>query len=136
MSEEWIKLTTESGRFATKWDKAVMVRTTTLDALCQEYGPPAFVKIDVEGHELAVLRGLSRPIRALSFEFTTESIQKIFSCLAHLDQIASYEFNYSFGETMELHLAEWKSLSEIQASLSCVDALGWGDIYAQLRLHS
>lgn len=133
ISKEWIKRTTESGRFATQLNKTVMVHTTTLDALCKEYGQPAFVKIDVEGHELAVLRGLSCPIRALSFEFATEYMQETFFCLAYLDHLGSYEYNYSFGETMDLHFTEWKTLPEIQACLSRVEALAWGDIYARLR---
>jgi len=113
-----------------------MVRTTTLDALCSNFGQPAFVKIDVEGHEQAVLRGLSSPTRALSFEFHIEYMQATFLCLAHLDQLGSYEYNYSFGETMELRLAEWKNLPDIQASLSGVnDTLAWGDVYARLRDH-
>ena len=43
----------------------------TLDALIAENGLPAFVKIDVEGFELAVLRRpQTQPLPALSFEFT------------------------------------------------------------------
>ena len=135
MSKEWIKRTAESGRFFSQSDKTVLVDTTTLDALCKSYGPPAFVKIDVEGHEQAVFRGLSCPIRSLSFEFATECMEATFSCLAHLNHLGSYEYNYSFGETMELHFTEWKSMSEIQSSLSRVDPLAWGDIYARLRPH-
>ncbi|MCK4784435.1 MAG: FkbM family methyltransferase [Desulfobacteraceae bacterium] len=33
---------------------------------------PAFCKIDVEGDEFDVLQGLSRPIKAISFEFVSE----------------------------------------------------------------
>ena len=42
---------------------------TTLDTLVAEYGEPAFCKIDVEGFEVEALKGLSRPLRALSFEY-------------------------------------------------------------------
>ena len=53
------------------WDTTIEVPCTTLDALIAEHGAPAFAKIDVEGFEDTVLAGLSRPLPALSFEFTT-----------------------------------------------------------------
>ena len=47
-----------------------MVPVTTLDALIERHGVPSFVKVDAEGFEEEVLQGLSRSIKALSFEFT------------------------------------------------------------------
>lgn len=44
------------------------VEVTTLDALIDRYGQPSFIKIDVEGYELEVLRGLGRPVACLSLE--------------------------------------------------------------------
>ncbi len=47
---EWSADEMENGEIRT-------VIATTLDRLSDYYGRPSFVKIDVEGHELAVLRG-------------------------------------------------------------------------------
>ncbi len=44
------------------------VETITLDELIQLYGRPFYVKIDVEGHEPSVLRGLTNVVPFLSFE--------------------------------------------------------------------
>ncbi len=52
-----------------EWNRRIDVDTITMDALIGRFGPPSFVKIDVEGGELAVLSGLSCPVRALSFEY-------------------------------------------------------------------
>src|SRR6202051_707890 len=46
MSEEWMRRTVESGRFAGhQWQTARTVQTTTLDVLCEKFGRPALVKI-------------------------------------------------------------------------------------------
>jgi FkbM family methyltransferase len=134
MSKDWIRRTTESGRFAGhQWGKTITVQTTTLDAICKKYGHPAFIKIDVEGHEESVVRGLSIPIRLLSLEFTAEHIEPTLSCLVHLDQIGAYCYNYSMGESMELELTRWVSLSDIQVHLLHLNGLAWGDVYAKLN---
>jgi FkbM family methyltransferase len=134
MSEEWMRRTVESGRFAGhRWQTASTVQTTTLAALGEEFGRPTFVKIDVEGHEAAVLRGLSVPVRLISFEFTAEMLESAFACLDRLDQIGAYRYNYSPFESLEFQLTEWAGLGDIRTHLSCVGAGGWGDVYAQLQ---
>jgi FkbM family methyltransferase len=135
MSKDFIKRTSECGRFAEhRWDKTTMVETTTLDTLCGEYGRPAFIKIDVEGHEQSVLRGLSVPIPLLSFEFAAETLEATYFCLARLEQIESYRYNYSMGESMELRLTQWVSLSDIKMHLSQIATThAWGDVYAKLK---
>ncbi|RYZ18656.1 MAG: FkbM family methyltransferase [Chitinophagaceae bacterium] len=47
---------------------SIDVEVTTLDALIARYGRPQFIKIDVEGYELEVLRGLSTAVPCLSLE--------------------------------------------------------------------
>src|SRR5262249_42745152 len=48
-----------------KWEE---VETVSMETLITEYGLPFFVKVDVEGQELSVLRGMKRPVPYLSFE--------------------------------------------------------------------
>jgi FkbM family methyltransferase len=57
-------------RWAKKYEftQAYEVPCLTLDALIESHGVPGYIKIDVEGHELAVLEGLTRPVRLISFE--------------------------------------------------------------------
>ena len=79
------------------WDKTIKVPCTTLDALIAEHGLPAFTKIDVEGFENAVLAGLSRPLVALSFEFTTIQRNVAMKCLDRLTLLAPYRFDVALG---------------------------------------
>ena len=65
------------------WNKTEVVQVTTLDNLIAQYGPPTFCKIDVEGFEYQVLKGLSGAIRALSFEYVSDFLQPAVDCVDH-----------------------------------------------------
>jgi hypothetical protein len=105
---------------------------TTLDKLIQQHGLPQFIKIDVEGYEIQVLRGLTRTAGSISFEFVGDNLEVAQSCINHLEKLGYGQFNYSIGETLSLASSAWTSASGLVGELrSRVDAMGWGDIYAQ-----
>jgi len=136
MSSEWIERVRESGRFREyDWTELEEVVMTTLDDLVERYGTPMFCKIDVEGFEAEVLAGLSRPIPSLSVEFTPEHVDAAERCLAHLDELGAYEYNYSLGESLELSRERWCSREAIVERLRGFgsDVLVFGDVYARLR---
>lgn len=115
------------------WDVRLRVPQTTLDALIVKHGTPAFVKIDVEGYEAAVLAGLSVPVPALSFEFTTVQRQVAHACLAACETLGHYRFNAALGESQRLEFDRWVTAGEIT---DWIDHLpheaNSGDIYAVL----
>ena len=115
------------------WDQTVKVRTTTLDQLIQQYGRPDFIKIDVEGHEADVLRGLSDPVPMLSFEFTTIQRDVAFACVERLMSLGRYEFNFSLGETHALLNEIWLGPDALCDEISKLphDANS-GDVFARL----
>ncbi len=125
----------QTGRFqSASWVRSISVPTTTLDALIQRFGSPIFCKIDVEGYELTVLRGLTRPLRCISFEFTIEFLDEAAHCLSYLAALGEIEVNLSLGETLELHLKDWakpeEAIEEIRRLGREIEDL-WGDIYVR-----
>ena len=135
MSKEWMNKVSLSGRLAksVKWEKNVIVQVTTLDALIAAYGLPSFCKIDVEGFEYEVIKGLSRPIPRLSFEFTPEVIDTALAVVRYLGRVGDYEFNFSSGDSMGLVAGGWQSPNEIANSLTSLSQGGvFGDVYARL----
>ena len=46
-----------------------------------------FIKIDVEGYEYEVIKGLTYPVRSMSFEFTPEYLDATLASLEHLRSI-------------------------------------------------
>jgi len=109
------------------------VPVTTLDRLIVEHGLPAFCKIDVEGFELAVLSGLTRPLPLLSLEFNREFWPETTQCLDRLAQLGRYRFNYALGETPQLASQTWLDAAELRRQLegNAVPLL-WADLYARL----
>jgi FkbM family methyltransferase len=116
------------------WDAAIAVPCTTLDSLIGRYGLPAFTKIDVEGFEDAVLRGLSRPLPALSFEFTTIQRDVAARCLERLAGLASYACNIALGESQKLVLDAFVPPAAAAAHIATLpDAANSGDVYCVLE---
>lgn len=132
MSPEWINRVRKSGRFSTHtWKDKMIAETTTLDALIEEYGNPAFCKIDVEGFEFEVLQGLSQPITAMSFEFIPEYLEPVLSCIEYLSKLGKTEFNYSLANSMEFALPGWNNVDNIVNILQTLSADSQGDVYAR-----
>ncbi|HEX7743828.1 MAG TPA: FkbM family methyltransferase [Micromonosporaceae bacterium] len=114
------------------WDALLDVPSVTLDALIARYGVPAFVKIDVEGFEDAVLAGLTHRPPALSFEFTTIERELGVRCLARLTALGFTRFAVALGDDMTLPPQGWRSADEMAAHLRALPhEVNSGDIYCR-----
>jgi len=127
LSQKWAEaLRDGDGRFGQRlsFAECKVVETISIEQLIAAHGMPFFVKIDVEGHELSVLRGLQRPVPYLSFEVNLpEFRQEGLECIQVLGSLAhDGKFNYSPDCRRGLVLKRWISKEEILSVLdSCMD---------------
>lgn len=133
LSRGWIDDVRRDPRFGVvRWDSEVRVRVMTLDDLIARHGEPRFCKIDVEGFELDVLRGLTRPLRALSFEYIPIAVERAVACIERVASLGDYRFRHSRVETMRWVQPAWVPAGEMIATLRAL-APGdrSGDVYAR-----
>jgi FkbM family methyltransferase len=127
LSSKWAEtLSNDEKRFGEKvrFEQLKQVETVSIEHLVGLYGLPFFIKIDVEGHELSVLRGMQQPVPYLSFEvnlpeFRSEGQE----CVKVLERLTKDgRFNYASDCRTGLRLKHWVAADEFSASLSsCAD---------------
>ena len=105
------------------WDTPIEVKQITLDGLIAYYGFPDFIKIDVEGYEREVVKGLSswdlaQPVPLLCFESTISYLEAALDCLWDLHMRLGFtRFNYMVQENMKLEVDDWVGADEMVAIL-------------------
>ena len=134
LSSSWTDLAYQVPSFTgVRWDTQITVPVTTLDNLIADYGFPAFCKIDVEGYEPEVLRGLTHPLPFLAFEYFPAAREIALACLDRLAELGNYEFNWSVGEKMKLNQA-WVSSTQAAIYLKTLpDNSREGNLYARRK---
>ena len=133
LSQNWITAVGATPGFAgVRWDRSIPVSVNTLDELIARYGEPAFCKIDVEGTELEVLRGLSHPLKALSFEYIPAATDIAVACVDRLGELGPYEYNWSPGELPRLRSSTWLGPTQMANLLQRMPVRERsGDVYAR-----
>jgi len=129
LSSEW-----KRGRFKNEsWDSEIDVPVITIDSLIKKFGHPRYVKIDVEGYEFEVIKGLSSKVGIISFEFTSEYKTNAFLCLKYLNVLGYNSFNVKIGEDKKFVFNDWCALDVLEKRLNQMSndiPLLWGDIFA------
>ena len=110
------------------------VETVSLDHMIGAYGLPYFIKIDVEGHELSVLKGMRQPVPYLSFEVNLpEFLKEGMECVRVLARMeGESEFNYSSDCKRGLVLNQWLQKEEF---LKALNSCGNSSIEVFWRTH-
>ena len=118
-STEWVDaFSTGGGLASTPYDAEVEVEVSTLDAVIGGHGRPVFCKIDVEGLEDRVLRGLSLAIPVLSFEAFPLEVERSLACIDRLMELGDYRFRSVRGEQFRWVEPDWLDADAMRARLT------------------
>jgi FkbM family methyltransferase len=131
-ADSWMDNVQTDRRFQrVRWDTVIKVPLVSLDELIARHGEPQFCKIDVEGFEQEVLKGLSRPVAALSFEYIPVAVDRAIACVNRISALGDYRYRHSRVETHRWADRGWlkpQTMIEILGALPTGDRSG--DVYA------
>ena len=133
VSEEWMETASQTNA-EFQWREGIRTRFNTLDQLRLEYGTPAFIKIDVEGYEENVLRGMSFKPSALSFEFHAFTPDQVRACLKLPIFGSNCQFNIVLSDRSDFVWATWNEKDAIIDYISHLPVDVFGDIYAKFAV--
>jgi FkbM family methyltransferase len=119
-----------------RWDRTQRVQVVTLDALIERFGRPDYLKIDVEGFEIDVLRGLSTAVPLISVEYLPAFPHLTHAVIHRMLELGPYKFNPAVGETGRFLWSDWRDAAALIAWLDALppDAQS-GDVFARLFDH-
>lgn len=111
-----------------------IIQVSTLDHQIAIHGMPTYCKIDVEGWELEVLKGLSNPIPIISFEYhkSPEELEKARDVLECINKLGIYFCNIKQSKDADFLLSEFVSMNKfVELFPTELDppVSGYGDIY-------
>lgn len=74
------------------WNAPIKVKSITIDDMIRRYGTPDLIKIDVEGYEYEVIRGLTKKANDICFEWHEENYQSLVDIVNYLMSINYNQF--------------------------------------------
>jgi len=115
------------------------VPVVTLDMAIQTFGVPFFCKVDVEGWEYEVLKGLATPIPVVSLEYhlNHKGVQRVRDCLQRLKLLGASSVNVTPAETPVFLFERWMELDRFLEWFpgDLEQKLG-GDVYGDMLIRN
>jgi FkbM family methyltransferase len=131
-SEKW----TNSSRFSTiGYREPIIVESISLDTLIEIYGDSDYIKIDVEGYEMVVIKGIRKYQGLIAFEWAEELKSEMLESIDHLTNIGytkfyiTYDDNYAFIPKKSDYIDNLKIKYEIE-KLDEHRQKMWGMVFA------
>lgn len=105
-------LTAEGMPYRGKEFRTIKATTITIDRLVELYGEPDLIKIDVEGAEWSVLKGINSKYGKLAFEWTDVTVAAHILELVYLESLGYSEVGPQFIEHHLQEPKEWFPINE------------------------
>tara|TARA_B110000305_G_C19343950_1_gene590654 strand:+ start:196 stop:819 length:624 start_codon:yes stop_codon:yes gene_type:complete len=130
-SKDWVS----SSRFSNmSFNKTITVESVSIESLVSVYGQPDHIKIDVEGYEKTVIKGMSKNLGNLSFEWAEESKPDILESVSHLFSIGYTGFCVTEKDCYTFTPSNYNGYDDTMLLLSELDPsrkTRWGMVFAR-----
>jgi FkbM family methyltransferase len=123
MNKDW--LTSDSMPYQGKPFRTINAVTITIDRLAELYGSPNLIKIDVEGAEWSVFKGMTKYHGMLTFEWTINTIEEHIEQIKYLQKLGYTQIGPQF---IEHHLQDPDRWFDINS----FDFKNWIDINSKI----
>lgn len=111
----------------------VEVSTTSIDKLISFFGTPDLLKIDVEGFEETVIKGLSKTVPLLCFEWAREMSVECERTVQYLKELGFDEFSVQYGDDYIFYPASYQDINLFNTSLLTDEKINWGMVWVRSR---
>jgi len=128
---DWISNSRFSGN--TSWVK-VEVETISIDDMVLTYGIPEHIKIDVEGYELNVIKGMTKNYGSqIRFEWAEEKLDDIIEIVGYLSSLGYTKFGYMLQDKYDGYPSEFFTIDDFIKMMNsmCIPSRKnlWGMIF-------
>jgi FkbM family methyltransferase len=130
---EWIN----NSRFTHSYSftKTTGNESITIDELVEKYGIPSYIKIDVEGYELNVLKSMSKKYCPIGFEWAEEKKNELLLSLEYVKSLGFENFCIQKEDNYTYIPEKWISYEEIYEILKNLCNIDrkyeWGMIHCE-----
>ena len=109
---DWIKKSRFAGK--ARWSEPIKIKTVNLDDLIKTYGNPDLIKIDVEGYEYTVMKGLTSKQKDICFEWAEEEYENMNKTCEYLKTIGYENFGFIYKDAYLVKPNNFKSWEKLE----------------------
>lgn len=113
--------------------REITVETITLNDLIEQFGTPAFCKIDVEGFESKILSVLKYKIPILSIEFSALDRENFLTSIQFIKKFGDFKYNFTIDFHGGLALPDWCDDMDTIENAIYSSGAKWGDVIIKYK---